>query len=85
MLQESHYEPCDHPGVCSKETGCKCVREGGLMCQSYCGCKGHCLYSFPGCLCKSENDCSNKSKCICAQMDRECDPNKCKGCKSHVN
>lgn len=78
------YVPCDHTGPCLKENGCDCAISG-IDCESYCGCKSHCLRAFPGCMCKSENDCLNKAKCICAKTNRECDPNKCKGCKSYIN
>ncbi|CDW71140.1 medea [Stylonychia lemnae] len=77
-----HYVPCDHEGPCNQN--CQCVQKN-LLCDSYCSCKYFCLNAFPGCNCKSENDCQNKAKCLCLKNNRECDPNKCRSCKSYIN
>lgn len=92
LIHHKNYNPCDHQGICSKENKCSCILSESL-CEAYCSCKIYCLNSFQGCACSQSvkrmkaNDLTSICKsltCKCFEFRRECDPNRCTGCKGQA-
>lgn len=78
-VRNSHvYEPCHHPGKCTIENGCSCVRVDNL-CTKHCACPENCVHRFPGCRCAPGLCCTKQCQCFYASW--ECDPDLCKSCR----
>jgi hypothetical protein len=83
LIDPSYTLPCNHAGVCTRET-CDCIERRGV-CEKFCSCAGSCNLQYIGCNCK--DDCSMHeydASCPCAYNQRECDPDICY-CKSNVS
>lgn len=76
-------DPCNHAGPCGK--GCPCV-DAKLLCDRFCRCTAdNCAYKYTGCACHANGKTCLQQKnagrpCICAQLNRECDPVLCSSC-----
>ncbi|KAK0631925.1 hypothetical protein B0T14DRAFT_15548 [Immersiella caudata] len=81
---------CHHDGPCTVANGCPCAGSSPrpVLCESFCLCTAEeCALKFTGCACHSlGKTCLQKQKegkpCICVQLNRECDPVLCIGCKA---
>ncbi len=75
-------EPCSHDGLCAPRV-CPCV-DAGVLCEKWCNCPAECARRFTGCACHSLGvSCltnQDDSRCICIQLNRECDPELCLSC-----
>jgi len=75
------YVPCDHPFQnCTIENSCSCQLRG-IACEKYCNCSDSCENKWTGCICTSQ--CAS-NLCPCFVGARECDPDICKSCHSHL-
>ena len=72
------FIPCDHAGPCSVLTDCSCYKNN-VTCEKSCMCASTCERRLRGCKCES-GSCRDKRFCICARLDRECDPDLCRRC-----
>lgn len=70
------YEPCEHDGPCTVESGCVCMQTNGI-CEKFCGCSDDCTKRFRGCRCRGH---CNKGSCPCHVAFRECDVDLCTSC-----
>lgn len=77
---KSNYQPCSHPGPCTKESQCVCV-EADTYCEKFCACGPNCRIKVQGCKCKS--NCRTKS-CPCFAASRACDPDLCGSCGASI-
>lgn len=77
---KSNYQPCNHPGLCSKDSQCVCV-EADTYCEKFCACGPNCRIKVQGCKCKS--NCRTKS-CPCFAASRACDPDLCGSCGASI-
>lgn len=78
--QTSSYIPCHHDGAWDKNSNCDCYGSG-RSCEKFCHCRNHCEKRFPGC--GWIGFCDVKT-CLCIKNNRECDPEICTSCNSHI-
>lgn len=78
------FKPCSHLGRCSASTGCYCY-EQQVTCEKPCLCADNCLRRFSGCTCAARGSkvCWQNDRCDCFRLNRECDPDLCRGCGAH--
>ncbi|KAF9486124.1 SET domain-containing protein [Pholiota conissans] len=87
LLMTTPAGPCSHPGPCNKHAYCPCY-DNRQRCLRTCRCSLKCELRFKGCKCrpksKSKNAecCTEEDNCPCRRLERECDPELCKGCKA---
>lgn len=76
---ESRYsvKGCQHEGPCSDEN-CSCVA-ANVLCEKLCAC-AKCAQKFTGCACRHHGKACFDNRCICQQLNRECDPDLCGSC-----
>jgi len=80
------FYPCHHPGASCSQAQCSCFR-GNLPCEKTCSCPVECERKFKGCSCALKSNhkgqkatCFRDDRCICYQLNRECDPDLCLAC-----
>ena len=80
--QREVFYPCSHAGPCTSET-CRCVAQG-VTCEKSCACPAGCTRRFQGCSCSTRGSrICLAERCQCHAMNRECDPDLCRGCGAH--
>ncbi|KAF2254921.1 SET domain-containing protein, partial [Trematosphaeria pertusa] len=75
------FYPCSHEGPCDKAQ-CRCYMEN-INCEKTCACSSSCNRRFPGCSCAQTaggRRVCGTDKCLCQQMNRECDADLCGSC-----
>jgi len=73
------FYPCSHPGLC-EDVKCSCWL-AKVPCEKACACPGGCDRRISGCKCAQKGrPCSNREKCPCYALNRECDPDLCGKC-----
>ncbi|OBT82387.1 hypothetical protein VE02_08496 [Pseudogymnoascus sp. 03VT05] len=72
--------PCHHPGQNCFIAGekCTCVNRG-ICCDKFCTCSQSCDARYRGCTCTEP---CLLQKCTCRLLNRECDPDLCRGCNA---
>jgi hypothetical protein len=79
-------EPCHHEGPCDDKCPCFSATPLPVLCDRFCHCTAEtCPIKFTGCACHATGKtCLERQKegrpCICVQLNRECDPELCRGC-----
>ncbi|KAF8172666.1 hypothetical protein BJ912DRAFT_993589 [Pholiota molesta] len=83
--------PCDHPGPCNQYADCVCYRNKH-RCLRNCRCSLKCEIRYKGCKCRpgkrqrtarhQAQCCIDERLCLCRRLQRECDPELCKGCNA---
>lgn len=77
----SYFPGCSHGGSGCYNSNCSC-HLAGRKCSKFCMCDERCKNMVAGCLCKT--GCNNRA-CPCLAANRECDPDRCKSCRSCNN
>ncbi|KAF8964964.1 hypothetical protein BDZ97DRAFT_1700000 [Flammula alnicola] len=77
-------DPCYHLGACNQFSDCPCYHNR-QRCQRSCRCSKKCEIRYKGCKCghrgnKSTPCCVDPRSCECRRLNRECDPELCRGC-----
>ncbi|KAK5110295.1 hypothetical protein LTR62_006148 [Meristemomyces frigidus] len=86
LQERGPFYGCEHPGSTCENARCLCF-ELGLPCEKICACSSGCARKFQGCSCKitgkrkgQSNMCYEDDRCICWQLQRECDADLCGDC-----
>ncbi|KAF8952910.1 hypothetical protein BDZ97DRAFT_1680444 [Flammula alnicola] len=86
IYQRIRVDPCYHLGACNQFSDCACYHNR-QRCQRSCRCskKCKCEIRYKGCRCghrgnKSTPCCVDLRSCECRRLNRECDPELCRGC-----
>lgn len=80
LAERSHiFIPCSHVGSCESAL-CDCFK-AKINCERSCRCRSTCDRRFKGCECRRTGAiCFQSDKCICFQLQRECDAELCGTC-----